>query len=681
MNFKKTIPNIYKSWGMYLVVLMCLFFLAITFFTVNSLQKEKTNYISKAQSSLVLTAFPGAEGFGAKATGGRGGAVIKVTNLNTSGMGSLQWAVDQPGARVIVFGVSGVIPGDVRISHGDITIAGQTAPGAGITINGHLSTQYGTTFGNIIVRHIRVRPPGLSASWPAGQHDSIQFSTNNTMILDHVDMSYGVDETVDMWGGARDITVQWSAITFPDTASSHNVGFINGPGGGRVSIHHNLFAHSRSRNPALSDGPSDTVNNVVYNFREGFVHHNPVAGDFNIIGNYFKSGSNAATSPLWFDPENTPTSRYFVSDNYVDHPGKFVGIVNNPYTTAGFSTYSFACCGITSAHFNYSTAFDYSSFTGYAPLTVNSPQTAYTTVLDKAGTWPRDIVNRWAVDDVKNRTGVWGARRPANFMDGLNPGVYPADVDNDGIADSWEASHGLSSSNPNDYNSLRPSGYTAIEEYINELADSLTGATTTPPPSPSEPTPTSITTPTSTPLPTFTPIPTPTPTPIFTPTPTPTSVPTPTPTKTPTPTPVPTGNGLTGLYFPNRTLSGAPTLARIDPAVNFIWATGAPSPALPSNNFSVRWTGYVMPQYSQQYTFYTQSDDGVRVWVNGIRIINNWTDHGSTENSGKINLTAGVKYTIKLEYYEKQGNALIQLRWSSPSQAKVIILQSRLYSN
>ncbi len=188
-------------------------------------------------------------------------------------------------------------------------------------------------------------------------------------------------------------------------------------------------------------------------------------------------------------------------------------------------------------------------------------------------------------------------------------------------------------------------------------------------------TPTS--TPTSIPLPTetITQIPTPTPTPTFVP------LPTATPTSIPTSTPVPSGNGLSGSYFPNRTFSGSPTLTRIDPAINFIWTTSAPALSLPANNFSVRWTGYVIPKYSQQYTFYTQSDDGVRLWVNGIRIVNNWTDHASTENSGKINLTAGKKYTIALEYYEKQGNAVIQLRWSSPSQPKGIIPPSQLYSN
>ena len=198
--------------------------------------------LAMAHLAEALPAFPGAQGFGAVATGGRGGQVLKVTTLAASGTGSLQWALNQAGPRIIVFAVSGVINGDVHIPHGDVTIAGQTAPGAGITIHGHLYTTFETTFGNIVIRHLRVRPPAANAEWPPEQHDAIQLSTNHTIILDHVDISHAIDENLDLWGGARDITVQWSAITFPvydgghPDGAAHNYGVINGPGGGRISI-------------------------------------------------------------------------------------------------------------------------------------------------------------------------------------------------------------------------------------------------------------------------------------------------------------------------------------------------------------------------------------------------------------------------------------------------------------
>ena len=450
-----------------------------------------------------LPAFPGAQGFGAKATGGRGGDVIRVTNLNASGAGSLQWALDQPGPRIIVFRVSGVIEGDVHIGHGDVTIAGQTAPGAGITIDGHLFTSFGDEVGNIIIRHLRIRPPDPDAQWPAAQHDAIQMSTAHTFILDHIDASHGADETIDCWGGAHDITIQWSAITYPiydpDNGWDHNTGFINhrpcidsnscqasDPLGGRVSIHHNFFAHARNRTPALSTGPAEVINNLVYNGREGFVHHNIAGGagtdishvgDFNIIGNWYIEGPSASLAPMWFDPENSQTpipTRYFVSDNWVEDPGDFNGRFDNPYTTPGFDdAYTFACCGTAASQFAAASAFDFSAFADYFPVTTDSGESLEASLLPKVGAFPRDIVNRWAIEDVAGRGGAWANRRPADLLDGLTPGPPPVDDDADGMADDWELANGLDPTDPNDHSAVQPSGYTAVEVYINELADAL----------------------------------------------------------------------------------------------------------------------------------------------------------------------------------------------------------------
>lgn len=450
-----------------------------------------------------VVAFPGAEGFGAKATGGRGGAVLTVTTLADGGAGSLQWALDQPGPRIIVFAVSGAIAGDVLIPHGDVTIAGQTAPGAGITILGHLYTEYGSDTGNLIIRHLRVRPPNPGGAWPAAGHDAIQMSTAHTIILDHVDASHGADENIDMWGGAYDITVQWSAITYPiyDPANGweHNTGIINhracidddscsagDPLGGRISIHHNLFAHCRNRTPAISTGPADIRNNVVYNGREGFVHHNLVGaadpsadaiGELNLIGNSYLDGPSAELAPFWFDPENAappiPT-RYFVADNRVEDPGVFTGTVDNPFTTAGFGdAYGFYCCGIEPGQFTAGAPYDFSSYDGYVPIVTEAAATAYDRVVARAGAWPRDIVNRWAVDDVESRGGQWGNRRPADWLDGLSPGSPPADGDGDGMADAWESANGLDPSDGADHGTVMPSGYTAVEDYVNGLADAI----------------------------------------------------------------------------------------------------------------------------------------------------------------------------------------------------------------
>ena len=139
------------------------------------------------------------------------------------------------------------------------------------------------------------------------------------------------------------------------------------------------------------------------------------------------------------------------------------------------------------------------------------------------------------------------------------------------------------------------------------------------------------------------------------------------------------GNGLQADYFSGRDFKNL-TLSRVDAAVNFNWGKGAPATAVGSNNFSVRWTGQIAPIYSETYTFYTKADDGVRLWVNGQLIINNWTDHAAKEDRGTIRLAAGQKYDLKLEYYENGGQAVSKLLWSSASQGKQIVPQSQLFS-
>ena len=138
------------------------------------------------------------------------------------------------------------------------------------------------------------------------------------------------------------------------------------------------------------------------------------------------------------------------------------------------------------------------------------------------------------------------------------------------------------------------------------------------------------------------------------------------------------GTGLSATYFNGTNLSN-PVLTRVDPTVNFDWGTGSPGAGVPSDGFSARWTGQVEITASGTYTFYTNSDDGVRLWVNGQQLVNNWTTHAATENSGSIALTAGQKYDVTLEYFEQQFGAVCQLSWSSAGIAKQIIPQGALF--
>ncbi|MEO5821257.1 MAG: PQQ-dependent sugar dehydrogenase [Vicinamibacteraceae bacterium] len=139
-----------------------------------------------------------------------------------------------------------------------------------------------------------------------------------------------------------------------------------------------------------------------------------------------------------------------------------------------------------------------------------------------------------------------------------------------------------------------------------------------------------------------------------------------------------TGTGLAATYYDNVDFTGT-TVVRTDPTVNFDWASGSPAPAIGVDTFSARWTGQVQPQFSETYTFYTQSDDGVRLWVNNVLLVNNWTDHALTENSGTIALTAGQRYDIRMEFFETGGLATARLLWSSTSTPKAAVPTSRLY--
>jgi hypothetical protein len=142
-----------------------------------------------------------------------------------------------------------------------------------------------------------------------------------------------------------------------------------------------------------------------------------------------------------------------------------------------------------------------------------------------------------------------------------------------------------------------------------------------------------------------------------------------------------TGIGLNGDYYSSQlaTFLNAPTLTRIDPTINFDFGTGSPDPSISADTFTVRWNGQVQPFYSQTYTFYTTTDDGVRLWVNGQRLVNSWANQAPTERSGTIALTAGQKYDILMEYFENTGGAVAKLSWSSPNQFKQIIPQTQLY--
>jgi pectate lyase len=411
----------------------------------------------------LLPSFPGAEGFGSTTPGGRGGRVIKVTNLNTSGPGSLQQACSEEGPRIVVFDTSGVIPGEISIKHGRITIMGQTAPGAGITIKGMLSTPWDETgqarYEDIVIRFLRIRPdPIPDVAWA----DAIQFSGVHRCVLDHVSCSWASDETVDIFS-TDSITIQWCTIEESDKTGhpegAHNYGLISGPEGGHLSIHHTLFAHHMRRCPAIANGPSDVRNLVVYNFRDGFLHDNESNnGGFNIIGNYYKRGysNDPDIRPFCFADEYS----YYLRDNYIEG----IGLIQDPWAEKdklrGLELY--AGYGVKAEE-----EFEVPA------VTTHSPEEAYELVLTSAGCFPRDTVSRRTIEEVRSGTGSWGRHESGDLMTGLSYSRPAVDSDSDGMSDVWEKAQGLEPGDSSDYNTVLASGYTAIEEYCNMLAEKL----------------------------------------------------------------------------------------------------------------------------------------------------------------------------------------------------------------
>jgi len=422
-----------------------------------------------SNSDAGVAAFPGAEGFGAQAVGGRGGKVFKVTNLKSSGLGSMQAACESRGPRIVVFEVGGVIRGDVIIKDSFITIAGQTAPSPGITIEGRLLSRPDPwrRLHDIVVRFIRIRPPPTTGQ----DGDAIQLSDTERVILDHLSLSWANDEMIDICHSSE-VTIQWCTLEESDTdghdKGRHNFGIISAyPGSGNVTIHHNIFAHHSRRSPSLSPyvdvKPGDFRNNVVYNFRDGLTHDGHIPrGSINLIANYYKKGPN---SHYIYPFEFHEAGRYYVKGNYIDGAGE-IGDPRDDNTKLPVWVSTKQKGEILREPAKVAT------------VNTHTALEAFKRVTEQAGCFPRDRVTRRTIQEVLHNTGKWGRNAPARptdewFYGGLTIEKAPMDSDADGIPDEWEAAHGLNKTDPRDFNEIMSSGYTAIEEYINDCADVL----------------------------------------------------------------------------------------------------------------------------------------------------------------------------------------------------------------
>ena len=417
------------------------------------------------QGTEGLVAFPGAEGYGKIATGGRGGEVYEVTNLNSSGSGSLKDAFSKSG-RTIVFRVGGTISGGYSVPD-NTTVAGQTAPGDGIEINGTLGIG-----DNTIVRYIRVRTNVGG--------DAIARRGGDKIILDHVSTSWSGDEVLSIYH-CTNVTIQWCMIT-EAMSSDHQFGGIWG--NNYSTYHHNLFAHNTDRNPRIATGAgyNDLRNNVIYNWKNESVYGGEATGqawDFcttNVVANYFKPGPGTPTDPILHTRICSPWNRdgsvygdWYVAENYlVGHPDvtadNWLGVYPRWFERIYDDRAAIPELKLDSP-------------STYMPIRQETAEEAYLSVLEHAGcSLPnRDSVDRRIIEEVRNGTYTYGnngfVTKPSDVggHPSLQNGTPPADSDHDGMPDAWENANGLNPNNANDRNNTDSIGYTMLENYINSL--------------------------------------------------------------------------------------------------------------------------------------------------------------------------------------------------------------------
>ena len=417
-----------------------------------------------------IPAFPGAEGYGKYTTGGRGGRVIAVTNLNDSGPGSLRAAVREEGPRIVVFRVSGTIPLKDRITirNDDITIAGQRAPGDGICLKGSLLVDAN----NVIVRYIRCRQD--TALHP--ESDAIGGRYHHDIIFDHISASWSGDETMSLYHN-KDVTIQWCLIAescakFIDGKDTgHQFGGIWGNDYG--TYHHNLIADNASRNPrwASGCGYNDYRNNVLYNWKYQSCYGGEAAqrgmedrfhfSTINMIANYYKAGpatDERARRRIAEPSASSPDDRgsWYVADNFVDgYPevtaDNWKGVDGNNYIKMNAPWPAL-------------------------PIRQQTPQEAYKAVLEQVGCSKpvRDSLDTTIIHDVATGTATYGDNgiltRPtdAGGWPTLKSTHAPKDSDGDGMPDEWEIQYGLNPHDASDgFLDKDKDGYTNVEEYLN----------------------------------------------------------------------------------------------------------------------------------------------------------------------------------------------------------------------
>ena len=465
-------------------------------------------------------AFPGAEGFGRYVTGGRGGNVYHVTSLADDGSeGTLRWALCKSGAKTIVFDVSGTIhlQSALNISIGNVTIAGQTAPGDGICVADY---PVAIKANNVIVRYMRFRLGNNNVLVNgADGWDAFGGFDQQDWMIDHCSVSWSIDECLSVLGN-KNTTVQWCLVAQSLVNSGHSKGahgYGGNWGGSGASFHHNLIAHHGSRTPRLGPRPTtqldermDMRNNVIYNFG-GNGCYGGEGMNVNIVNNYYKPGPGTPTDKKGYRiagigirtnsyvetyPAYAPAlhlwGKYYVAGNY----NSKYSDVNNDNWTYGIINQVDAnsCDGTFTAETKDSIKL--SEPIGFLLTTTHSAKDAYERVLDFAGAClNRDSFDALMVSDTRNGTATYTGKglskgfvnsqddnKPADADDSwsawpiLNSKDAPKDTDGDGMPDEWELANALDATDPNDGKTIGADGYSNLENYLNSLVADITEA-------------------------------------------------------------------------------------------------------------------------------------------------------------------------------------------------------------
>ncbi|MDR1673631.1 MAG: pectate lyase [Bacteroidales bacterium] len=449
-----------------------------------------------------LKAFPEAEGFGAETTGGRGGKILYVVRLeDDANAGSLRWALNQQGKRTVMFQVAGVIAlkNSLEIKNGDLTIAGQSAPGNGICISGYPVILKAD---NVIVRHLRFRMGDATKQ----ENDAFWGRNQKNIIIDHCSMSWSTDECASFYDN-ENFTLQWCILSESLRISTHSKGAhgYGGIWGGHgASFHHNLLAHHDSRNPRFcgsrySNQPDlemvDFRNNVIYNWgsNSGYAGE---GGSYNIVGNYYKPGPETSNPARIFQPNADDGSnqqpagiwgKFHVSGNYM------LNRDGSPNTAINADNWA----GMTPNPSSKSKD-ELKSISEFAKgsITTQSAQEAYEQVLQKSGaSFRRDATDTRLINEVRNGLAPVRAyftlhadERPSgvtatkaglidsqNDVNGWDAYVFktedvPVDTDGDGMPDAWETANALNPKNASDGATNTLSGtYPNLEVYLYSL--------------------------------------------------------------------------------------------------------------------------------------------------------------------------------------------------------------------